>query len=92
MKKYFQIILLVLIAQLGFGQVSAVITTKNGDFTIETKGIYKVVNSSESQSTTTQIGAPQLPVLGKTYALPQGSVVTGLSVTNGSKTEMGGGG
>ena len=83
--------LLVLVMQNGFSQVSAVYKTTNTDYFISNNRIYKTITDKKASGTTTQIGAPQLPIITQNFALPQGSVVTNLSVTNGSKTQMGGG-
>lgn len=91
MNKYISILVFLFLTNIGFGQVSSIFRTTNSDFTIISKDIYKIISNNQSQTTTTQIGAPQLPVLTQSFALPQGSIVTNLSVSNGSKTEMGGG-
>ena len=90
MKKLFQIISFIVTIQFSLAQVSTTFRTTNVDFTIVSSGIYKVVSNSQNQTSTTQVGAPQLPVTSQTFALPQGSVVTSLAIANGSKIEMGG--
>ena len=91
MKKLYHILVFLTIANFASGQVSGVYATKNTDFTIATNGIYKVINSADSQATTDQVGAPQLPVIVRKFDLPAGSIVTNLSVSNGSKIQMGSG-
>ena len=90
MKKLYHIVAFLAIINFASAQISSTFTSKNTDFTIATNGIYKVINSTDSQSATDQVGAPQLPVMVRKFALPAGSVVTNLSVSNGSKTQMGG--
>ncbi len=89
MKKLYKIVLFLFAVQFGSAQVNTIFNTKTSDFTISNKDIYKIINCTEIQTTTSQIGAPQLPVTTRTFALPQGSVVTNLSVANGSKIEIG---
>jgi hypothetical protein len=91
MKKLFQIVLYLLVNQFTFAQVNADFSTKNTDFTIVNKDVYKVVNSTENSIESGKLGTPQLPTFSRNYVLPAGSLVTNLSVSNGSKTEMGGG-
>jgi hypothetical protein len=90
MNKYISILVFLFLANFGFGQVSTTFRTTASDFTINNKEIYKAVNSINSQSFTNIVGAPQLPVTTQTFVLPAGSVVTNLSVVNGSKIQMGG--
>ncbi len=91
MKKLYQIVLYLLVNQFTFAQVSANFSTKNTDYTIVNKDVYKIVNSAESSIESGKPGAPQLPIVSRNYVLPAGSVVTNLSISNGSKIEMGGG-
>ncbi len=91
MTKLYQILLFLAVSQLNWGQVNANFSTKNTDFSIVTKDIYNIINSSESTIESGKLGTPQLPIFSRNYVLPAGSVVANLSITNGSKTEMGGG-
>ncbi len=90
MKNIFRIILFLVATQFSLAQVNAIFSTKNSDFTLEAKDVYKVIKSIESISDFGKPGAPQLPIFSRNYALPQGSVVTSLSYINGAKIEMGG--
>ncbi len=90
MKKFFQMFLYLAFSQATLAQVNANFSTKSTDFTIGTKDVYKIVNSTESTIESSKLGAPQLPAFSRNYVLPAGSVVTNLSVSNGSKIEMGG--
>ena len=92
MKKLFQIFIFLLTSQFTLAQVIANFSTKNTDFSIVSNGIHNIVNSTETNNTDfNKIGTPQLPIFSRNYALPQGSIVTNLSIANGSKIEMGGG-
>lgn len=80
-------------SQFSLAQVITNFSTKNTDFSIGSNGIYNIVNSTETNNTDfNKIGTPQLPIFSRNYVLPAGSVVTNLSVSNGSKIEMSGGG
>ncbi len=91
MKKIFQILSFIIVSQFTWAQVNATYNTKNNDFTIDSKDIYKIIKSTESVSDFGKPGAPQLPIVSRNYVLPAGSVVTNLSISNGSKIEIGGG-
>ncbi len=91
MKKLFQKIMILFTWQLSLAQVSSIFSTKNSDFTIASKDVYKVIKSSENCFDLGTPGTPQLPNFSRNYFLPAGSLVTNLSYTNSSKIEMGGG-
>lgn len=89
MKKLYQVLFFLVVSQFTWSQVNFTYSTKNTDFTIESKDIYKILKSTESVNDFSKSGTPQLPIFSRNYVLPAGSVVANLSIANGSKTEIG---
>lgn len=88
MKKLYYLIILFLLSNFGFSQVTDSFLTKTSDFKIGAKNEYTIVENLFNSNYTSQEGAPQLPVFSRSYVLPAGSIVSGVSYSNGSKTEM----
>lgn len=89
MKKHIYITFLLLISNFVFSQVTDLFSSQVSDFTITSKNQYTVVENQQTSSFTTQVGAPQLPVFNRNYALPPGSIVSNVTVTNSGKTLIG---
>jgi hypothetical protein len=89
MKKHIYITFLLLISNFVFSQVTDLFSSQVSDFTTTSKNQYTVVESQQTSSFTTQVGAPQLPIFNRNYALPPGSIVSNVTVTNSGKTLVG---
>ncbi len=71
-------------------QVSHAFTSQVADYQIATEQAYKVVVNQQTNTFTTQVGAPQLPVFTKSFVLPAGSTVTNVLVSNQSEVLLNG--
>ncbi len=78
-----------LIINISYSQISETFTSSSIDFKKTSKNQYTIIESSKTSGQTQQIGAPQLPVYTRSYVLPEGSVLTNVSSSNGSKTVLG---
>lgn len=81
MKNLFFAVLSLLTA-IAVAQVSHSFTSQIADYQITTEQSYKVVTHQQTGNFTTQVGAPQLPVVTKNFVLPAGSTVTNISISN----------
>ncbi len=89
MNKYINLFFLFFISNFVFSQVTDLFSSQVTDFSITSKNQYTVLESQQTSSFTTQVGAPQLPVFNRNYALPSGSIVSNVTVTNSGKTLVG---
>lgn len=89
MNKYINLFFLFFISNFVFSQVTDLFSSQVSNFTTTSKNQYTVVESQQTSSFTTQVGAPQLPVFNRNYALPPGSIVSNVTVTNSGKTLVG---
>jgi hypothetical protein len=88
-KNLIYLIFLFLIANIAYAQVTDTFTASSSDFKKTSKNQYTIIKTSKTSGQTQQIGAPQLPVYTRSYVLPEGSVLTNVSSSNGSKTVLG---
>ena len=63
MNKYINLFFIFFISNFVFSQVTDLFSSQISDFTTTSKNQYTVVESQQTSSFTTQVGAPQLPVL-----------------------------
>src|SRR5690606_17769079 len=85
MKKLLLMLLLFLTVT-GMSQIPYTFSAQPSDFQITTEQSYTTVKSQESSEFTTEVGAPQLPIIKRNFVLPAGSVVTNINFTNSSST------
>ena len=89
MKKNIIILFFCFVSCYGFGQVIDTFTISVNSFGIVKKNQYSIVTSANSNNNTDQVGAPQLPVFSKNYALPVGSTLNSIQVNNSNQSSMG---
>lgn len=80
MKKIGLMLCLLCMASVSYAQIAGRVAVDSADIELSPRGAYTHVTFTGSVPMT-QIGAPRLPVIHKTYVIPEGSEVTGITIT-----------
>lgn len=84
--KFIQSTILLFFAFFAFSQVSHTFNSSSSDYQITAEKTYKKISNSQTNLSTSEVGAPQLPVFSKRFVLPTGSTVTNIAVNNRNQT------
>ena len=71
-------------------QITGHINFNEADIEISAQGDYSKVRLEGANGLTRQVGAPELPVIIKTFVIPADAKVTGVDVTVSSRTALDG--
>lgn len=91
MKRLINCVLLLSIIFIGArAQIIGLVTINKADIRLSEKDGYDIIRLAGSDDVTRQVGAPELPVVVKTYVIPLDAKPTGVDVTVGSSTALDG--
>ena len=71
-------------------QITGQINFNEADIDISAQGDYSKIRLEGADGLTGQVGAPELPMIVKTFVIPADAKVTGVDVTVGSRTALDG--
>ena len=72
------------------GQITGQINFNEADIDISAQGDYSKIRLEGANGLTRQVGAPELPVIVKTFVIPADAKVTGVDVTVSSRVALDG--
>ena len=71
-------------------QITGQVNVNTADVQISAQGDYSKIHLEGANGQTRRVGAPELPVIVKTFVIPADAKVTGVDVTVGSRTALDG--
>lgn len=91
MKRLINCLLLLSIIFIGArAQITGLVTINKADIRLSERDGYDIIRLAGSDDVTRQVGAPELPVVVKTYVIPLDGKPTGVDATVGSSTALDG--
>ena len=64
-----------------YAQITGRVSIKESDLSFSERNDYDIIRLNGQNGTTTQAGAPELPVIIRTFVIPQNTKVEGLDAT-----------